>query len=181
MRDRGYACEMIAPSLIRQCAGVQREHDKRTARELARLYRAGELTTVRIPSEAEERVRDVVRCRGTFQREILKSRHYILKFLARRDFVYRDGTNWCTMRGAALRLRAGSRPIPRRRAPPGSHTRRPPVRHESHINNCPFYRAALDSVASAVSTSSAAGTARGARSQAPLPRWRSLWTRSAVG
>jgi transposase len=38
----------------------------------------------------------VVRCRETFQREILKSRHYILKFLARRGFVYREGTNWCT-------------------------------------------------------------------------------------
>lgn len=38
----------------------------------------------------------VVRCRETFQREILKSRHYILKFLARRGFVFREGTNWCT-------------------------------------------------------------------------------------
>jgi transposase len=75
---------------------VQRKHDKYDASELARLYRSGELTAVRIPSEAEERVRDVVRCRETFQREILKSRHYILKFLARRGFVYRDGTNWCT-------------------------------------------------------------------------------------
>jgi hypothetical protein len=28
------------------------------------------------------------------QREIVKSRHYILKFLARRGFIYRDGTNW---------------------------------------------------------------------------------------
>jgi hypothetical protein len=28
------------------------------------------------------------------QREILKSRHYIPKFLARRGFVYRTGTNW---------------------------------------------------------------------------------------
>jgi transposase len=37
-----------------------------------------------------------VRCRETFQREILKSRHYILKFLARRGFVFREGTNWCT-------------------------------------------------------------------------------------
>ena len=36
-------------------------------------------------------MRDVVRCRETFQREILKSRHYILKFLARRGFVFRDG------------------------------------------------------------------------------------------
>ena len=30
-------------------------------------------------------------CRVTFQREILKSRHYILKFLARSGLVYRDG------------------------------------------------------------------------------------------
>jgi transposase len=96
LRDWGYACEVIAPSLIPKRAGVQRKHDKRDAAELARLYRAGELTAIRIPSAAEERVRDIVRCRETFQREILKSRHYILKFLARRGFVYREGTNWCT-------------------------------------------------------------------------------------
>lgn len=90
------ACEVIAPSLIPKRSGVQRKHDTRDATNLARLYRAGELTAVRIPSEADERVRDVVRCRETFQREILKSRHYLLKFLARRDFVFREGTNWCT-------------------------------------------------------------------------------------
>jgi transposase len=96
LSEWGYACEVIAPSLIPKRPGVQRKHDKYDASELARLYRSGELTAVRIPSEAEERVRDVVRCRETFQREILKSRHYILKFLARRGFVFRDGTNWCT-------------------------------------------------------------------------------------
>ena len=96
MREWGYACDVIAPSLIPKRSGVQRKHDKRDAADLARLYRAGELTAVRIPSESDERVRDVVRCRETFQREILKSRHYILKFLARRGFVFRDGTNWCT-------------------------------------------------------------------------------------
>ena len=96
MRAWGYDCAVIAPSLIPKCPGVQRKHDKRDAADLARLYRAGELTVVRVPSEAEERVRDVVRCRETFQREILKSRHYILKFLARRGFVFHAGTNWCT-------------------------------------------------------------------------------------
>jgi len=95
-RAWGYACDVLAPSLIPKRPGVPRKHDKRDASDLARLYRAGELTTVRIPSEAEERVRDVVRCRETFQREILKARHYILKFLARRGLVVRDGTNWCT-------------------------------------------------------------------------------------
>jgi len=96
LRDWGYACAVIAPSLIPKRPGVHRKHDKRDAAALARLYRAGELVPVRIPSEADERVRDVVRCRETFQREILKSRHYLLKFLARRGFVFREGTNWCT-------------------------------------------------------------------------------------
>jgi transposase len=94
LRDWGYSCEVIAPSMIPTMPGHQRKHDKHDAAQLARLYRAGELKVVRIPSEAEERVRDLVRCRETFQRETLKSRHYVLKFLARRGFVYREGTNW---------------------------------------------------------------------------------------
>ena len=57
----GYACEVIAPSLIQKRSGVQRKHDTRDAADLARLYRAGELVAVRIPSEADARVRDVVR------------------------------------------------------------------------------------------------------------------------
>ncbi len=90
----GIACTVIAPSLIPTKPGVQRKHDKYDASQLARLFRAGELTAVHIPTEAEERVRDLVRCRSTFQREILKSRHYVLKFLARRGLVYREGTPW---------------------------------------------------------------------------------------
>jgi transposase len=96
MRDWGYACEVIAPSLVPKRPGVQRKYDKRDAVELARLYRAGERTPVRIPTEAEERVRDLVRCRETFQRELVKSRHYVLKFLARRGLIYRDGCHWRT-------------------------------------------------------------------------------------
>ena len=87
---------------------MQGKHDKHDAAQLARLYRVGELTTVRILSEAEERVCDIVRCRETFQRELGKSRHYILKFLARRGFVYRDGTNWSKPHLAWLRRLAGA-------------------------------------------------------------------------
>ena len=84
----GVPCDVIAPSLIPTKPGVQRKHDTYDAIQLARLHRAGELTVIRIPTEAEERVRDLVRCRETFQREILKSRHDLLKFLARRGCVY---------------------------------------------------------------------------------------------
>src|SRR6185437_1637278 len=93
---------------------VQRKYDKYDAAQLARLHRAGELTAVRVPSEAEERVRDVVRCRETLQRETLKSRHYILKFLARRGFIFRDGQHWTPKHMAWLRaLAAVSSPLAR--------------------------------------------------------------------
>ncbi|MFQ5520831.1 MAG: IS110 family transposase [Candidatus Methylomirabilia bacterium] len=99
----GHDCEVIAPSLIPVRPGERRKHDRRDATQLARLYRAGELTPIRIPSAKEERVRDLVRCRQCFQREILRSRHYVTKFLARRGFVYRAGKNWTQRHWAWLR------------------------------------------------------------------------------
>jgi transposase len=103
MAEWGHECEIVAPSLIPTRPGDRRKHDRKDATELARLYRAGELVVIRVPSEAEERVRDLVRCRETFQREILKSRHYVLKFLRRRGFVYREGKNWTQRHHAWLR------------------------------------------------------------------------------
>jgi transposase len=90
----GVAFEVIAPSLIPQRSGDRRKTDKRDAAKLARLYRAGELTAIRIPDEAEEQVRSLVRCRETLTREILKSRHYVLKLLQARGRIYRSGSNW---------------------------------------------------------------------------------------
>lgn len=90
----GHHCDIIASALIPTKPGERRKHDKRDAANLARLYRAGELTPIRIPTEAEERVREIVRCRETLQREILRSRHYLVKLLFRRGLIYRDGTHW---------------------------------------------------------------------------------------
>jgi transposase len=94
LTEWGHACEVVAPSLIPKRPGDRRKNDRRDAVQLVGLYRAGELVTIRIPTAAQERVRDLVRCRETFQREILRSRHYVLKFLARRGLVYREGQNW---------------------------------------------------------------------------------------
>lgn len=98
MKEWGYGCEVIAPSLIPKRPGKHRKHDRYDASELGRQYRAGELVAVRVPSEAEERVRDVVRCRARFQKEILQTRHSVLKFLARRGLVYREGKHHWTKR-----------------------------------------------------------------------------------
>jgi len=94
LAEWGIPCELAAPSLIPRRPGEHRKTDRRDAIKIARDFRDDRLVLIHIPTEAEERVRDLVRCRETFQREILKSRHYILKFLRRRGFIYREGTHW---------------------------------------------------------------------------------------
>jgi transposase len=92
----GIPCELAAPSLIPRRPGEHQKTDRRDAIKIARDFRDDRLVLIHIPSEADERVRDLVRCRETFQRELIKSRHYILKFLRRRGFIYREGTHWTT-------------------------------------------------------------------------------------
>jgi transposase len=87
----GHHCDVVAPSLIPQRPGHQRKHDRYDAQQLARLYRAGELTVIRIPTEIDERVRDLIRCRSGFQRDLVRTRQRVLKFLRRRGSVYREG------------------------------------------------------------------------------------------
>ena len=91
----GYHCDVIAPPLIPTKPGHRRKHDRYDAGQLARLYRSGELTVIHVPEAAEESLRDLVRCRTTFQRQLHRARQFVLKFLARRGVVYDVGvTHW---------------------------------------------------------------------------------------
>ena len=58
-----YHCEVIAPSLIPTKASDRVKTDRRDARQLARLFRAGELTAIYVPDQEDEAVRDLVRAR----------------------------------------------------------------------------------------------------------------------
>jgi transposase len=87
-------CEVVAPSLIPVRPGVRIKTDRRDARKLVSLYRAGELTEVHPPSEAEEAVRDLVRCREDVKQDLLRARHRLSKFLLRRGQVYTGGQAW---------------------------------------------------------------------------------------
>jgi len=84
----GYHCDICAPSLTPQRPGHQRKHNRYDAKELARYYRNGELVLIAIPTEAEERTRDLVRCRTTLQRELHRARQLVLKFCRRRGLRY---------------------------------------------------------------------------------------------
>jgi transposase len=54
LSELGVACDVIAPSLIPVRAGDRVKTDRRDAKKLVRLYRAGQLSFVTAPSPATE-------------------------------------------------------------------------------------------------------------------------------
>lgn len=90
----GVSCQVVAPSLIPAKPGERVKTDRRDARKLAELLRAGLLTEVHPPSEAEEAVRDLCRCREDVQQDLTRCRHRLGKFLLRHGLHYRDGKAW---------------------------------------------------------------------------------------
>jgi transposase len=90
----GVDCEVIAPSLVPVAPGDKVKTDRRDARRLVRLYRAGELVTVRVPTREEEGARDLSRLRAAAMVDRRRARQRLGSFLLRRHLVYRDGTVW---------------------------------------------------------------------------------------
>jgi len=90
----GVACQVIAPALTPRRPGQRIKTDTRDAKKLVRLVRAGELTAIRVPAEAEEGVRDFVRCREDVRRDVGRWRHRVVKFLDRHGRRYVAGRNW---------------------------------------------------------------------------------------
>jgi transposase len=89
----GVACDVVAPSLIPRRAGERVKTDRRDASRLARLHRAGELTAIRVPTEAEEAVRDLVRARAALMADRRRAQQRITAMLLRHGRVWR-GTSW---------------------------------------------------------------------------------------
>ena len=63
LRQLGVECEVVAPSMTPTRPGDRVKTDKRDARKLARLLRAGELSAVYIPEPTDEAMRDLCRAR----------------------------------------------------------------------------------------------------------------------
>jgi len=79
----GVRCEVVAPTLVPTKAGDRVKTDRRDAEKLARSYRAGDLTAVWVPDAAHEALRDLVRAREAAQKDQLRARHRLGKFLLR--------------------------------------------------------------------------------------------------
>ena len=74
--DRGGgACQVIAPALMPRKPGDRVKTDRRDARKLVELLRAGLLTEVHPPTPAEEAARDLVRARDDARVDRQRCRH----------------------------------------------------------------------------------------------------------
>lgn len=94
LRAKGVPCEVIAPSLIPQKASDRVKTDRRDALHLARLFRAGELTAVSVPEEADEAIRDLVRARLAAVEDLRRCRQRIKGYLLRYGRRYSGKSSW---------------------------------------------------------------------------------------
>jgi len=83
LTTHGVPCDVIAPALIPRRPGDRVKTDRRDAGQLAVLYRADALTAIHIPTELEEAVRDLLRCREDIRADLLRARHRLSHFLLR--------------------------------------------------------------------------------------------------
>jgi transposase len=87
----GVACDVIEPSLVPVRAGDRMKTDRRDAKKLVRLFRAGELTRVQAPTPETEGLRDLLRCRDDLRCARTAARHRVVKQLLRHGHIFREG------------------------------------------------------------------------------------------
>lgn len=94
LKKKGIACDVVAPSLTPKGSGDKIKTDRRDARMLARLHRAGELTAVHVPDERDEAIRDLCRARTDAVQDQRSGRNQLKAFLLRNGYRYGEKTSW---------------------------------------------------------------------------------------
>jgi transposase len=91
----GVGCVIAAPGKIERPAQDRVKTDRRDAERLVRLLMIDGLHAVRVPTGAEEALRDLVRAREDVRGDLMRARHRLGKLLLRHEVRY-DGTsdNW---------------------------------------------------------------------------------------
>jgi len=87
-RAAGIDVQVCAPGMITRSATERIKTDKRDALKLARLFAAGQLVLVHVPTLEHEQLRDLARCREDARQDLMRAKHRIGKFLLRRELYY---------------------------------------------------------------------------------------------
>jgi transposase len=82
---------LVAPSLVPRKPGERVKTDRRDARKLAFLFRAGLLSEVQPLSGEEEAARDLSRARDDLREDLVRARHRLSKYLLRHGITFTPG------------------------------------------------------------------------------------------
>lgn len=93
LSDRGYQCEVIAPSLIPQGKGRHIKTDRIDSKKITEYYQKQLLTPVHIPDEDDEKTRDLIRSRKFMVDQLKRVKRHILAICRRNGFNYKVEMN----------------------------------------------------------------------------------------
>src|SRR6058998_3503991 len=91
---KGFACHIVAPSLIPRKPGDRVKTDRRDAMTLARLMRSGDLSAIYVPGIEDEALRDLSRGRDDAMQDLKRSKRRLKSFLLRQDIRYEGRATW---------------------------------------------------------------------------------------
>src|SRR5262245_35097517 len=95
IKSLGHDCIVVAPSLIPKKPGDRVKTNRRDAESLAKLLRAGELTSVWVPDRRHEAMRDLTRAREATVMDLRSKRQQVTAFLLRQGLHYpQDQKTW---------------------------------------------------------------------------------------
>lgn len=90
----GLHCVLMSPSRTERKPNEKIKTDKRDACKIARNFRNGDITEVRIPPVLDEAVRDVCRARTDASDDLSRAKQRLNAFLLRNGFNYSGKSKW---------------------------------------------------------------------------------------
>jgi transposase len=94
LRQLGVHCVVMSPSKTERKPNEKIKTDKRDALNIAKLFRNGDLTEVRVPPALDEAVRDVCRARTDASDDLSRAKQRLNSFLLRNGFRYSGKARW---------------------------------------------------------------------------------------
>lgn len=94
LRAHGLDCILVCPSKVPRRPGERVKTDRRDADQLARLFRAGELTGLYVPEAADEAMRDLIRARYQVAKAQHRARQQLKMYLLRHNIRYGGQSSW---------------------------------------------------------------------------------------
>jgi transposase len=94
LQKLGIDCLVVAPSKMPVPGGKRQKTDRRDAELLARLLRAGELSSIAVPDAVDESVRDLTRTRSDAVDDLRRAKQRLKSFLLRQGYHYQGTADW---------------------------------------------------------------------------------------